>query len=471
MQKVINVNLDIKRATAQQNRLPALVVGDTGNKIIISMFDEGVALDLSSVTKIVAAFSKVSDGSISEQDTEDAIVSLPTIGVDLAGEPVDGDTITVMWTSSEITTTVTCTGSLSATLDREKFGAAYPTYGEYVFTYHAGIFAWQRGDNSVTFNNNVVTIDPVRNGSYGVGKNNVELQIYEGEELITSAQFNFDGRPGIVNDETIQSEDKFPLLVALLRRVEAAESSNGDMRKSVYDPDDDGKVSDADHADHANNADHASDADHAVSADNATNGVSAGGTAGQAYVKASGDDYDGEWGSLTPGMCGAAPAKHASQHASGGSDAITPANIGAVAASTFNSHKARHKTGGADALTAADIGAMSTTVSSGTGTRNTTNTTSSGFTVTYKKIGRICWATFSFTTASSVTGTYADYTIATGLAKALDSGKYLSTIMSDSGGNPVSMSVNTAGSLIMKTRNVDVHGKNYYGSVCYITES
>jgi len=53
----------------------------------------------------------------------------------------------------------------------------------------------------------------------------------------------------------------------------------------------------------------------------------------------------------------ALPAAHASTHASGGSDPVSPVSIGAVDLTTFNSHKSRHASGGADPLTPADIGA------------------------------------------------------------------------------------------------------------------
>lgn len=83
--------------------------------------------------------------------------------------------------------------------------------------------------NGVTIggeNNNVLTID-VRTGSYSDGKNDCELQIYSGADyktLVTSAQFNFDGRRGIVNDETVAAEDRYPILVSLISQAEEASS-------------------------------------------------------------------------------------------------------------------------------------------------------------------------------------------------------------------------------------------------------
>lgn len=83
--------------------------------------------------------------------------------------------------------------------------------------------------NGVTIggeNNNVLTID-VRTGSYSDGKNDCELQIYSGADyktLVTSAQFNFDGRRGIVNDETVAAEERYPILVSLISQAEEASS-------------------------------------------------------------------------------------------------------------------------------------------------------------------------------------------------------------------------------------------------------
>lgn len=57
-------------------------------------------------------------------------------------------------------------------------------------------------------------------------------------------------------------------------------------------------------------------------------GIPAGGTAGQMLVKRSGADYDTNWATPTGG--GGLPESHASTHATGGSDPITPALIGAA---------------------------------------------------------------------------------------------------------------------------------------------
>ena len=68
---------------------------------------------------------------------------------------------------------------------------------------------------------NVITIH-LKAGSYGAGTNNCEVQIYSGENsdvLVTTANFNFRGRKGIMNDETIQSEEKYPILITLITQV------------------------------------------------------------------------------------------------------------------------------------------------------------------------------------------------------------------------------------------------------------
>jgi hypothetical protein len=65
-------------------------------------------------------------------------------------------------------------------------------------------------------------------------------------------------------------------------------------------------------------------------------------------------------------LAGKASTSHHATHAAGGSDAITPADIGAVSAGdarltdarTPTAHRASHATGGSDAITPADIGAV-----------------------------------------------------------------------------------------------------------------
>lgn len=59
-------------------------------------------------------------------------------------------------------------------------------------------------------------------------------------------------------------------------------------------------------------------------------GIPAGGATGQILVKRSGTDYDTNWATPTSGGSGGTPESHASTHATGGSDPITPALIGAA---------------------------------------------------------------------------------------------------------------------------------------------
>ena len=217
--KTFRINLDLKRVTAQAEKIPPLVVGDNGNILEITLTDSGEPVNLEDC-RVVAVFS-TSDGQPVEQDTEG-----------------NGVTIT----------------------------------GEHM---------------------NVLVID-LKTTSYSVGKNNCEIQIYSGENLgtlVTTANFNFDGRPGILNDETIQAEDKFPILTALIERVENLATATGDMTKEEYDPDGDGVVERAEEAENA---------------------------------KMLGGKYPEQF----------AERFHAAQHYKGGADQITPKDIGALPEAT-----------------------------------------------------------------------------------------------------------------------------------------
>ncbi len=55
-----------------------------------------------------------------------------------------------------------------------------------------------------------------------------EIQVYSGDELatlITTAQFNFKCRRGILNEDTIAATEEYPLLVSLISRVQAIETA------------------------------------------------------------------------------------------------------------------------------------------------------------------------------------------------------------------------------------------------------
>lgn len=217
--KTIPVKLDLQRVGAQAQALPILVEGDTGNVFEITMTDGGAPLDLSDASRVVCVFSKTSDGSTVEQDTGDALVTMEDIGIEISGTPVTDDTAVVDQNDEETVITVPIT--LSATVDAAVFREAYPDNGQYVFTFKAA--GWQLGDNSVIISgddSNIITV-ALKAASYGAGTNNAEVQIYSGADtLVTSANFNFRGRKGIMNDETIRSEQKYPVLTQLLSTVQ-----------------------------------------------------------------------------------------------------------------------------------------------------------------------------------------------------------------------------------------------------------
>lgn len=223
VKKIINIDLDLKRVSAQPKDIPQLVEGDNGNVFVITLTDDGVPVDLSGC-RILAVFSKVSDGTTAEQDTDDAHVDIGACGITLTGIGTisDEDTITVSSTLGVVTATTDIIG-MTAEVDKDTFLSVYPEDGVYVFTYNSN--AWQYGENSVRVsgdNHNIITID-LKNSSYGAGKNVCELQIYSNiEVLVTTAQFNFDGRKGISNNDTVRRSSEYPILASLI--IQAAEA-------------------------------------------------------------------------------------------------------------------------------------------------------------------------------------------------------------------------------------------------------
>jgi len=224
--KTIPIALDLKRVGAQAQALPTLVEGDNGNVFVITMTDDGEPLDLSTASKVICVFSKTSDGRTVEQDTEDANVFLDDYGIEVTGTPDPDDTITITEAAGTCTASISGTGITGATVDGTIFKTKFPDDGTYVFKFGTGN-SWQYGDNSVVISgadNNVVTI-ALKAESFGAGTNNCEVQVYSGTDgkiLITSANFNFKGRKGIMNDETLESEERYPILVSLISQVTAA---------------------------------------------------------------------------------------------------------------------------------------------------------------------------------------------------------------------------------------------------------
>ena len=246
--KTIPIALDLKRVGAQAQALPTLVEGDNGNVFVITMTDDGEPLDLSAASRVICVFSKTSDGKTVEQDTEDANVALDDYGITVnEGEtPALNDTITVINNGGVLTVNVsgTITG---ASVDAEKFLEKLPDDGTYVIKFNGT--SWQYGDHSVTISgddSNIITVK-LKSASFGAGTNNCEVQIYSGNILVTTANFNFKGRKGIMNDETIQSEEKYPILVTLINEVSRVKSQsvlsvNGMSGDVVLSADDVGAV-------------------------------------------------------------------------------------------------------------------------------------------------------------------------------------------------------------------------------------
>lgn len=226
IKKTIPISLDLQRVTAQPQSIPTLVEGDNGNVLVITLTDDGVPVDMSGC-KVLAVFSKVADGTTSEQDTQDHYVRLDDVGITLTGTPADADTITVTVSNGgqSLSAVTTVTGG-SVTVD-ETFLERFPDDGTYELVYSDSDNTWVYGTATVTIggaDHNILTV-LLKTSSYGAGKNNCEIQIYSGDDfgtLVTTAQFNFDGRRGITNPDTIRRSGEYPILASLITQAQKA---------------------------------------------------------------------------------------------------------------------------------------------------------------------------------------------------------------------------------------------------------
>lgn len=146
--KTFNIALDVARARTSVKNI--LVEGDTANKFVITLTDDGVAVDLSTA-RVVANFSNT-NGTFQQSSF--------------------GDSATI---------TVSGTG------------------------------------------HNIITI-PLATTSVADGNNLCELQILSDtlyDKLITTARISFTGRKAILNDETIAATTEYAVLVDLISQVTA----------------------------------------------------------------------------------------------------------------------------------------------------------------------------------------------------------------------------------------------------------
>ena len=152
--------------------------------------------------------------------------------------------------------------------------------------------------------------------AYGAGNVSADVQVYSGarsETLVTSTRFDFRCRKSLISGDIIRANSAYPPLVEAARIAnEAAEAALAAAARIGTDI---GELN--------------------VQADwNEAN------PAQDAFIR------NKPAIPSAPADVGAAPANHASQHGSGGSDPVTPIP-----------HAARHASGGADALNPGDIGA------------------------------------------------------------------------------------------------------------------
>lgn len=225
--KIYDILLDIKRATT--NNKIEVVEGDNGNVFRIFLTDNGEPVDIEGC-RVVAVFSS-GDGT-AEQDTSDTplgehiftwngdewvvdsfrtVDDLDLCGITLVGTPAVNDTVTINYYIDDadvvhLDASTSITGG-TVTVEQNAFLRSL-----------ASVMIGGLGGNEIDI--------LVRSGSYSSsGINECEIQVYSGDKddvLITTAKFNFQSRRSSMNDETLRSEEKFPLLVTLIARVNEA---------------------------------------------------------------------------------------------------------------------------------------------------------------------------------------------------------------------------------------------------------
>lgn len=293
--KTFAIALDTK--VASYVKIP-VIEGDTGNRFVITLTDDGTAVDLST-SRVVAVFSGAMGTAM--QDS---------------------------WTSTDGLLVVSGTS------------------------------------------HNIITFD-LLSGSYANGLNKCELQIYSGATyttLITSASFNFDAKRPIINDTTIASTTEYPILVSLIDQVEAL----ADREQADWDESDNTKGTFIENKPVIGTDIQApTDTLTAETTLSDTDTVPFYDASATAHRKSTWSNIIAKirtalFGSVTgvakldgAGNVSAAAANtdfaaatHASRHASGAADEVTPAAIGAAA----SAHKSNHAYGGSDVLAASDIG-------------------------------------------------------------------------------------------------------------------